>query len=174
MYRFSLALLAVFMLAFSACTDDPDTVDELDDDDLMVEETPTDPYATGTDTGLYDTWDTNQDTYLDEDEYRTNYGQSGLYDTYDTDQDTYLSEDEYRTGYVGAGFDTEENFSEYDTDGDGRISREEFEAGLFSRMDADGDGRISREEFQRYESMLGGMGTGATGTGTTPAPADGM
>lgn len=166
MYRFSIALLAVFMLAFSACTDDPDTVDDFDDDDLAVDET--DPYDTGAETGFFDTWDTDTDTYLSEDEFRTNYDQSGYYGSYDTDADTYLSEDEYNTGYVGAGFDSAANFSTYDTDGDGRISRDEFRTGLFNLMDADGDGRVSREEFRQYESMMGGT----TGTMTTPPAND--
>lgn len=154
MYRFTTVLLAAFMLTLAACNPEPEqpevAEDAIEDREGPVEE------ELQQELGLYDTWDSDADGYLTEDEFYTSYDQTGYYDTYDTDADTYLSEEEYTTGYVGAGFDTADNFSTYDTDGDGRISREEFRTGLFNLMDADGDGRVSREEFQRYEPMMGG------------------
>lgn len=176
MYRLSVALIAVFMLAFSACTDEPERLEP--EDDIIVEDDltgmdDTDMYA---DDG-FDAWDTSRDTYLDRTEFDARYDQMGLYDRYDPEGTGFISEEQYNTHIVTGGFDTAENFSAYDTDGDGQISREEFRTGLFNQMDADGDGRISREEFLRYESMMGGTSTGTTGTGatgTTPMNDPGM
>lgn len=165
MYRLSVALIAVFMLALSACTDEPERLEP--EDDVIVEDDMTgmndadDMYA---DDG-FDAWDTSRDTYLDRTEFDARYDQMGVYDRYDTEGTGYLSEEQYNTHIVTGGFDTAENFSAYDTDGDGQISREEFRTGLFNQMDADGDGRVSREEFMRYESMFmnnAGMGAGTT------------
>ena len=155
--RFSFALLLAGMLTLAACNAEPEqpeaVEDAIEDQEGPIEE------ELQQELGLYDTWDSDADTYLSEDEFATNYDQNGYYGTYDTDADTYLSEDEYNTGYVGAGFDTAENFGTYDTDSDGRISQDEFRTGLFNLMDADGDGRVSREEFQQYESMMSGTTT---------------
>ena len=160
MYRFSIALLAVFMLAFSACVDtgEPEALDEADDADIIADDDGApEPFEETFD--IWPNYDADSDTYVTEEEFGTAYGESGLYTTYDTNTDMYLDEDEYNTGYVGAGFDTADNYGTYDADGDGRISQDEVNAGLFARMDTDGDGRISRTEFSAYEAMMAPSGT---------------
>lgn len=165
MYRLSVALIAVFMLALSACTDEPERLEP--EDDIIVEDDmngmdDADMYAGDG----FDAWDTSRDTYLDRTEFDARYDQTGLFDRYDTEGTGFLSEEQYNTHIVTGGYDTAENFSAYDADGDGQISREEFRTGLFNQMDADGDGRVSREEFLLFESMFGT--TSGMDAGTMP------
>lgn len=163
MYRFSIALLTVFMLAFSACTDDAETVDDMDGDDIIVDDTqPVEPM----DDGLFTTWDTNTDTYIDADEFGTSYRNNVSFTTWDADADGLLSEEEFDAGYGTSVMGGGATFAEYDTDGDGFVSEDEIYAGALQAYDTDGDGRLSEAEFAAFESMMGGTGTMDDGMGS--------
>ena len=65
----------------------------------------------------WDAWDTNDDGYLDTDEYEAGIGEAGLYDDWDVDNDGLYSEDELNDGL----------YSTWDADADGYLNEEEYD-----------------------------------------------
>ena len=151
MYRFSIALLAVFMLAFSACVDADEPTDAIDEADEvgMVEDTTPETYNS-----MFADWDADGDTYVNDTEYMNAYRTTGMYSTWDADGDGMLSETEYNDTYVAGGMGEAAMFADYDTDGDGMLSEDEIYAGSYSSYDLDGDGRLSESEFAAYEAVM--------------------
>ena len=153
MYRFSIALLAVFMLAFSACVDtgEPEALDEADDADIIADDDGApEPFE-----NMFDDWDADGDTYVSMDEYNNGYRTGGTYATWDADGDGMLNETEYTDAYVTSGMGTADMYSTWDTDGDGMLSEDEIYAGSYAGYDLDGDGRLSASEFAAYEAAMG-------------------
>ena len=152
MYRFSIALLAVFMLAFSACVDtgEPEVLDEADDADMIADDDGApEPFEESLD--IWPNYDADGDDYVTMEEYGTGYPEYGMYADYDTDGDTYVSEAEYTTAYGMS-----DNYATYDMDGDGQLSMDEYRDATFKMMDTDGDGRISRAEYDAYKMKMMG------------------
>lgn len=145
MYRFSIALLAVFMLAFSACVDtgEPEALDEADDADII----PDDDYDDVVPVGYYDTWDTDADTRLSADEFGTGVGTGTWWSTWDADGDGYLSEDEYNTVYANETWYGSTAYSDWDMDGDNLLSEDEWSTGLFNTWDANDDTYLTADEY---------------------------
>ena len=93
-----------------------------------------DPYG-------FDTYDLDDDGYLDDDEFYTGFGATPYYDDYDLDADGYLDDDEfYETGF-------DYDYGLYDDDDDGFLDDDEFYDGVYDTWDGDDDGLLDEDEF---------------------------
>lgn len=104
----------------------------------------------------YDEWDSNSDSYLDEDEFFDAYDEVGYYGEWDGDDDDTLSETEWEMGideHLGA-YDSG-MYSDWDINGDGMLSEDEFHEGLFDLIDNDNDGRIGEDDWDLFSNSNG-------------------
>jgi hypothetical protein len=145
-----------------------------------------DRFSTGFgESGVYDAFDYNDDTFLDREEYRT-----GLFADFDRDGDRMLTGDEFEAGYnryalregaaeysptmfedydgdssgaleVGE-FDTYytdnfgDDFAGFDTDADGLLNYDEYGTGLYNAADRDRDQVLTIEEEGWFEGWFDG------------------
>ena len=102
-------------------------------------------------------WDTNQDGFMDEDEFRTCMDETGLFGAWDADHGGYLDAAEFHDGLnaFGVHFDPADGYEAWDRDGDGRLEPEEFYAGSFKEVDVDSDGLIDGFEFSVIGRAIG-------------------
>lgn len=145
--RFYSAFLLLFTGAFflAACTDDPEAVDDMDGDDIIVEEEPIDAYDA--DANFYDTWDTDRDARLTRDEFSTGVGTGTWWNDRDTDRDTYLSEDEFNAAYSNETWYTPTTYGDWDVNDDNLLDRSEWETGLFDTWDTNRDTYLTADEY---------------------------
>ena len=113
-------------------------------------------------TYTYTTYDSNQNEYLDRDEY-LDYS----YEKIDLDNDGMINEDEwssYKTvWYEPYDVQRDVQFTAYDLDQNNRIDRAEFTENvddtLYGEWDTDNDGRVNAREFNTtivsYENVDG-------------------
>ena len=125
MKRFLAFLPLVAFLALSACAED-----EVYDDDVYEEDELLEDEGVFEETSYYGTWDLDDDTYLNRDEYRTGYMSTGAFTRYDVDQDGYLSEDEWAT----TGLFADDDFTAWDTDNDELLSETEYYDGSYGLL----------------------------------------
>lgn len=104
-------------------------------------------------------YDTDNDGYLEEDEY-VDYS----YDLIDTDGDNYIDETEWDNytsiwyePYDDIDYDTQYDFEYYDTDNDGYIEITEYENAydneIYEAWDTDNDGYVEYEEYNTAATM---------------------
>lgn len=90
-------VMSVAMFALTACDAGDDEEGVLDDDDTMLDE----DEGLGTDIGDFDTYDADDDGFVDQTEFGTFAADAGvdtgLFTTYDADADGLLAEDEFNT-----------------------------------------------------------------------------
>lgn len=122
----------------------------------------------------YPAWDTDQDSWLSEEEFTTGFGATGVYNTWNTNNDEYLTVDEFSTGLYDLWDVNGDNildinewdrgrsrwfpdygyqpFSDWDTNADTFISRDEWnerfrESGWFEQWDANNDTYLYQDEY---------------------------
>ena len=93
-------------------------------------------------------WDTDDDTYLTEQEFATGWEDLTLWEDWDTDADTYLTEEEFGTAFGAYDWYDEGLYGEWDVDRDELLTEEEFSTGLYETWDVDRDMRLSESEFE--------------------------
>ncbi|HEX6983059.1 MAG TPA: hypothetical protein VF181_09885 [Balneolaceae bacterium] len=106
----------------------------------------------------FDEWDSNDDSFLDEDEFGTAFGEVGYYDDWDDDDDDTLSESEWEMGIderLGA-YDSGV-YSDWDINGDGNLSESEFREGLFDLIDDNNDGQIGDDDWELFTDEDDGL-----------------
>lgn len=165
-------IIVALLFAIAAC--ETDQYDAQTEAEMGVDTTEAGTTDLGTETDVFGEWDTDANTELSEEEFRTGLTSEGVFGQWDENADTYLDENE-----VGGGlFETwdanndmalDENefntaagdwfnegqygtFSEWDTDTDGQLTEEEFstrfsETGLYDEWDADTNAQLTEDEF---------------------------
>lgn len=96
---------------------------------------------------LYDTWDTDRDSLLDNQEFAAgpyHSWYSGTYNRWDADGDGFVSDEEYS---ASPQWHADTGIGDWDTDRSGQLDEREFYAGTFERWDTDRDGRLDQDEF---------------------------
>ena len=132
-------------------------------------------------TGLYDAFDRDDDTMLNESEYATSVYRDidrnrdlqitedeftagneryfggeyagGAFTDYDVDASGYVDQSEFRN-YYDSGYN--DDFVSFDGDGDGMLTSEEYNTGLYGRADRDQNTMISIEEEGLFEGWFDG------------------
>lgn len=97
-------------------------------------------------TNNYEEWDTNRDSYLDENEY---YG--SVYNTFDTNRDRVVDQNEFNTAASDFGATTPD-WNEWDTNKDNQLDENEFRTGWgrnnnYAQWDTDRDNRLNEREY---------------------------
>lgn len=139
-----LALVAVLNL--TACSDNTEaTTDEV----ATTEMVETDP---GMSDNNFTNWDSNQDGYLDEDEYS-----GGFFKNLDGNTDGKVDETEWNNGLTNSGV-TGQSWADWDLDRDGFLNdgeyRDGYSKGSWSRAwDTDKDNRLSQDEYNQGRAM---------------------
>lgn len=138
-----LALVAVLNL--TACSDNEATTDEVTTTE-MVE---ADPSISDND---FTNWDSNQDGYLDEDEYS-----GGFFKNLDGNTDGKVDETEWNDGLTNSNV-TGQSWADWDIDRDGFLNdgeyRDGYSKGSWSRAwDTDKDNRLSQDEYNTGRAM---------------------
>ncbi|GAB3163584.1 EF-hand domain-containing protein [Telluribacter humicola] len=119
--------------------------------------------------GDYRNRDANQDSRVDQNEWRTSAGIYGR-DTvgwadWDLDADNFLSDQEYGAGFTRSGW-----IEAWDSDGDKKISEREYSDGIFKQYDRNRDNSLDETEYGEFENNFknrGGANTQAQNTGAT-------
>lgn len=124
--QYFLAMLAVVLFGFSACTSSTD------------------------DDRVYGDWDEDRNASLDDREFSNAWGGSEYYSRWDTNNDGFVDEAEWTAGrdtnmqgYDGA-------YGDWDNDADNRLSEDEFREGIYGFYDRDGDRMINEEEYNSW------------------------
>lgn len=99
--------------------------------------------------------DAGDEGALGYDEFAAGLHQSGIYDLWDTDDDDFLSEDEWRSGlgdrFGVDDFDRWGMYGDWDENGSGNLSEAEFGSGVFDAYDLNDDSILGDDEFQALE-----------------------
>lgn len=113
---------------------------------------------TNSEVGVFEKWDTNKDSQIDQDEFSSIIGDPGLHGDWDTNYDGVYDDDELYTGF----------FNDWDTDKDGYIDRDEYATGNteweleygdnFEEWDANDDDRLDVEEYSTAMNQTGVTG----------------
>lgn len=126
-------------------------------------------------TRLFETFDTNQDGRLTQDEI--NAARQGQLNRFDADKNGQLSLAEYQALWADAMRERMvRNFQAHDRDGDGNVTVEEFQRrfnDLVSEHDQNGDGAITRDELRPRGRMHGHGRDGGRDGGPRPDRDDG-
>ena len=118
------------------------------DDDNFIDEN---EFETAfTETNYYEGWDEDDDDLLDENELY-----EGTFEALDTDNDNYLDEDEWTTMneyFTDAGYDFDDDLDAWDDDDDDLVDVNEYtdnidETGVFDDWDADDDNFVDEDEL---------------------------
>jgi hypothetical protein len=97
----------------------------------------------GLNAGLCDTWDTNNDAFIDENEFGVGFDDAGVFDTWDADDSGFIENDE---------FGIDDDFGVWDTDDSFGLDTNEFGVGSFGFFDEDDNGMIG---FNECEAGIG-------------------
>ena len=158
------AVAALAMSTAAGLSQEATTFDFWNDHNLAGDETAYSDFNTAfTDYGLFETWDTDRDEFLSQDELAR-----GVYGLYDVDQDQMLGEEEIvgmgeerllggmELGQQGealgftdfqARVGDQPVYVGWDTDEDGVISRDEFTRGIFVSYDVNQDDVLDADEI---------------------------
>ncbi len=124
-------------------------------------------------TGSFADFDTNQDGYLDADEFATTYTNdyagwdtdadgslndeeffNTTFGNTDVDDDDAISEEEWNAGYAGmyGSYVNEDDYTTWDADADGMLNRDEWyqgfgETDVYTTYDADADSAVTEDEW---------------------------
>jgi hypothetical protein len=131
------------IVGMASCSDNKEAANE-ENDSALTEMTDT-PHAN---TSYFTDWDTNNDSYLDENEYS-----GGVFSSWDANKDNRLDENEWNTGARDYGI-TGQSWADWDLDTDGFLNDGEYrtastKAGWYRAWDSDGDNRLSQEEYDQ-------------------------
>jgi hypothetical protein len=104
---------------------------------------------------MYNTFDTNRDRVVDQNEFNTaasDFGASNTdWNTWDTNRDNQLDENEFRTGWG-----QNNHYTQWDTDRDNRLNDREYSEGVFGLWDREGRGSMEENEYNnRYNRYYG-------------------
>ena len=146
MQRFTLALLPLLLFTLVACADENAEYGETTEDALEEAVGPIDEELMQ-ETGYWDTWNTNDDAYLDANEFGAGFGAGTWWNDWDANDDTYLDADEFNTGFANETWYNDGLFAEWDADADTRLSQDEWETGLFDLWDVDDDTYLYENEY---------------------------
>lgn len=118
------------------------------------------PAAAQTNCG-FDSWDANDDSGLDDDEFYTALSEEGYFDEWDADADGVLDEEEWTAGteeyFVDYDSTDYQVFADWDLDSDGEITEEEFNDGLFDTVDSDDNDKLGQDEWDLFDVEEDGL-----------------
>lgn len=109
----------------------------------------------------FNSWDTDGDGYISNDEFNNSWGNQDYYASWDTDHNGVISNEEWQTGtitYYGKTKDWKHNknnnFKAWDTDKNGTLDENEFRQGSYNTWDYNHDGRISDQEYSDFGATM--------------------
>lgn len=106
------------------------------------------------DYSAYETWDTDRDEFLSEDEFTTTYTDVDYYGTWDANNDGFIDETEWGTGvgnyYPAYNYETNGNFDTWDLNDDNVLDQDEFISKNYTLWDTNKDGRIEMAEYEEW------------------------
>lgn len=91
----------------------------------------------------FNTYDTDGDGFVTDDEFGVGFANTPYYGTYDLDNDGLLDANEFGVGTADFGYD----YNAFDLDGDGYVNDDEFYGGVYNTFDVDNDGLLDANEF---------------------------
>lgn len=111
----------------------------------------------------YDGWDSNSDSQLDMNEYRTGLDKAGVFDKWDADKNGTLSETEFNEniGDNTTAFNErfgENAYADWDADDNNELSEDEFYENSYAAYDADSDKVIEEPELGDLGDDMGDGG----------------
>ena len=107
---------------------------------------PTMDPGVGLDANSFGVWDANDDGFLDQNEFGSNWAGTGTLGVWDANDDGFLDENEWGVG-VGNNRGEFGAFDDWDIDNDNRLAVNEFGTGSFGVFDDNRDGMIDSNEW---------------------------
>lgn len=98
-------------------------------------------------TGYFSDWDSDTDSYLNENEFETGWGEQDRWGNWDADDDSFLSEDEFNTAVGNERWYNDSMYADWNANNDEYLDENEFRTGLFDTWDANDDQRLAQNEF---------------------------
>lgn len=106
------------------------------------------------DYATYETWDTDRNEIITEDEFRTTYRDARYFKVWDVDGDGTIDVTEWETGvntyYPVYDYNVHGNYNEWDMNQDEVLDEDEYVGATYRLWDTDGDGQIEAVEYQEW------------------------
>lgn len=141
----TLALAALAFPFLTACGGDAVEDDVGLETDEVYETEVTE--GAGLTTNYFSDWDSDTDSYLNEGEFESGWGQQDGWGNWDADDDSFLSEDEFNTAFANERWYNDSLYTGWNANNDEYLDENEFRTGLFDTWDADDDQRLAENEF---------------------------